>query len=84
VAQDCIVTEFDCGTSQGITMGAVVDGGDIVEPLSQRILGRNTAEDGQGSGPRARFWRRPTPISMKSCPWRFEASGVSPSRCVRR
>ncbi|WP_439634923.1 DNA-directed RNA polymerase subunit beta' [Oceanicaulis sp.] len=44
VAQDCIVTEFDCGTSQGITLGAVVNGGDIVEPLSQRILGRNTAE----------------------------------------
>jgi DNA-directed RNA polymerase subunit beta' len=44
VAQDSIITEVDCGTSQGITLGAVVNGGDIVEPLSQRILGRNTAE----------------------------------------
>jgi DNA-directed RNA polymerase subunit beta' len=44
VAQDCIVTEFDCGTSQGITLGAVVNGGDIVEALSQRVLGRHTAE----------------------------------------
>ncbi|HCR94115.1 MAG TPA: hypothetical protein DIV98_04155, partial [Oceanicaulis sp.] len=43
-AQDCIVTEHDCGTSQGITLGAVVNGGDIVEPLSQRVLGRHTAE----------------------------------------
>ena len=45
VAQDCIVTETDCGTSDGITMGAVVDGGEVVVSLSQRVLGRFTAEE---------------------------------------
>ncbi|WP_417496538.1 DNA-directed RNA polymerase subunit beta' [Maricaulis sp.] len=44
VAQDCIVTEEDCGTSQGFQIDAVVDGGDIVVSLEQRILGRTTAE----------------------------------------
>jgi len=44
VAQDCIITEIDCGTSRGITLAAIVNGGDIVEPLGQRILGRYTAE----------------------------------------
>src|ERR1700709_734989 len=45
VAQDCIIVEEDCGTKDGITMRAVVDGGDVIEPLSERILGRTTAED---------------------------------------
>ena len=45
VAQDCIVREFDCGTTNGITMEAVVQGGEIVVPLSQRILGRTLLED---------------------------------------
>ncbi len=45
VAQDCIVTEQDCGTSNGIELKPVVDGGDIVVSLGERMLGRNTAED---------------------------------------
>ncbi len=45
VAQDCIVREEDCGTTNGITMEAVVQGGEIVVPLSQRILGRTLLED---------------------------------------
>ena len=44
VAQDCIVTEDDCGTENGFVMRAVIEGGDIIEPLSERILGRTTAE----------------------------------------
>ena len=44
VAQDCIVTEPDCGTSEGIEIDAVVDGGEVVVSLSQRLLGRTTAE----------------------------------------
>jgi DNA-directed RNA polymerase subunit beta' len=43
VAQDCIVTEEDCGTQDGIQMTAVIDGADIVVSLGQRILGRTTA-----------------------------------------
>ena len=45
VAQDCIIKEEDCGTTEGITIEAVVDGGEVVVPLSQRILGRTILED---------------------------------------
>jgi DNA-directed RNA polymerase subunit beta' len=45
VAQDCIVTEEDCGTTRGITLRAVVEGGDVLVSLAQRILGRFAAED---------------------------------------
>ena len=45
VAQDCIITEEDCGTTRGITLGAVVEGGDVLVSLGLRILGRSTAED---------------------------------------
>ena len=40
VAQDCIVTEYDCGTPDGIEMGALIEGGEIIEKLEDRILGR--------------------------------------------
>jgi DNA-directed RNA polymerase subunit beta' len=43
VAQDCIITEEDCGTQDGIQMTAVIDGADIVVSLGQRILGRTSA-----------------------------------------
>ncbi|MEW6646384.1 MAG: DNA-directed RNA polymerase subunit beta' [Pseudomonadota bacterium] len=45
VAQDLVVTEEDCGTAQGITMQSLIEGGDVVEPLRERVLGRVTAED---------------------------------------
>jgi DNA-directed RNA polymerase subunit beta' len=45
VAQDCIITEEDCGTTRGITLRAVVEGGDVLVSLASRILGRSTAED---------------------------------------
>ncbi|MDY6964157.1 MAG: DNA-directed RNA polymerase subunit beta', partial [Pseudomonadota bacterium] len=45
VAQDSIITELDCGTDAGLTMEAIVDAGQIVASLSQRILGRTLAED---------------------------------------
>jgi DNA-directed RNA polymerase subunit beta' len=45
VAQDCIITEEDCGTTRGITMRAVVEGGDVLVSLGTRILGRSAAED---------------------------------------
>ncbi|MCR9080722.1 MAG: DNA-directed RNA polymerase subunit beta' [Hyphomonadaceae bacterium] len=45
VAQDCIVTEDDCGTDQGIELFAVMEGADVVVSLSERILGRTTGED---------------------------------------
>src|SRR5690242_16841661 len=45
VAQDCIIFEEDCGTNRGLTMRAVVDGGDVIEPLSERVLGRVALDD---------------------------------------
>src|ERR1700678_475599 len=44
VAQDVIVTEYDCGTVEGIYVGAIVESGDIIEPLHDRIIGRVTLE----------------------------------------
>ncbi|CAM4431682.1 MAG: DNA-directed RNA polymerase subunit beta' [Legionellaceae bacterium] len=45
VAQDVVVTEYDCGTSRGLIMSSHISGGEVVEPLRDRILGRVTAED---------------------------------------
>src|SRR6056297_2667813 len=45
VAQDLVVTEIDCGTTDGLLMTPLVEGGDVVEPLRERVLGRVVAED---------------------------------------
>ena len=45
VAQDLVVTELDCGTTNGISISSVVQGGDIVEPIHERLLGRVLSED---------------------------------------
>ena len=45
VTQDLVVIEDNCGTTDGFVMKAVVQGGDVIEPLRDRILGRVTAED---------------------------------------
>ena len=45
VAQDCIITEPDCGTDNGIKVRAIIDAGTVVASLAIRILGRTTAED---------------------------------------
>jgi DNA-directed RNA polymerase subunit beta' len=45
VAQDCIIVELDCGSERGLTVRPVMDGGDIVSSLSERILGRTASED---------------------------------------
>ena len=45
VTQDLVVTEDDCGTSNGVAMKALVEGGEVIEPLRERILGRAAAAD---------------------------------------
>ena len=45
VAQDCIINEEDCGTDGGINVQAVVDAGQVIVSLAQRVLGRTAAED---------------------------------------
>jgi len=50
VAQDLVVTEEDCGTDEGMLMTPLVEGGDVVESLSERVLGRVTAADTYAPG----------------------------------
>ncbi len=45
VAQDLVVIEHDCGTRRGLTMTPLIDGGEITEPLRDRVLGRVLAVD---------------------------------------
>ncbi|MHB8707970.1 MAG: DNA-directed RNA polymerase subunit beta', partial [Desulfuromonadales bacterium] len=45
VAQDAIITEDDCGTLDGITISSLIEGGEVIEPLGDRILGRTALED---------------------------------------
>ena len=44
VAQDLVVTQVDCETKNGVAMSPLVEGGDVVEPLRERVLGRVLAE----------------------------------------
>ena len=50
VAQDLVVTEEDCGTTNGLAMAPLVEGGDVVEGLGERVLGRVVATDIQKPG----------------------------------
>jgi len=45
VGQDLVVTEFDCGTEEGLTMKPLIEGGDVVQPLHDKVLGRVVAQD---------------------------------------
>ncbi len=45
VAQDLVITDYDCGTEDGLIIAAHIEGGDVVEPLRDRVLGRVLAED---------------------------------------
>jgi DNA-directed RNA polymerase subunit beta' len=45
VAQDAIITEHDCGTLDGILVSSLTEGGEVIEPLGDRILGRTSLED---------------------------------------
>lgn len=45
VAQDCIITAEDCGTEEGLEVGSIIDGGEVIVSLSEQILGRTAAVD---------------------------------------
>jgi DNA-directed RNA polymerase subunit beta' len=45
ISQDLVVTEQDCGTEEGLTMAPIIEGGDIIAPLGDRVLGRTLAAD---------------------------------------
>ena len=76
VAQDVVITEIDCGTLSGFTMSAIVEGGDVVEPLRDRVLGRVVAEDVYAPGNDEKpIVERNTLLDEKSVE-QLEASGV--------
>ncbi len=45
VSQDCMITEEDCGTIDGIELGHLIEGGEIIEPVWDRVLGRVALKD---------------------------------------
>jgi DNA-directed RNA polymerase subunit beta' len=45
VAQDAVITEYDCGTIDGIEVTPLEEGGEVIEALGERILGRTALED---------------------------------------
>ena len=45
VAQDVVITDLDCGTEAGLLVSAIIEGGDVVEPLGDRVLGRVVSQN---------------------------------------
>jgi DNA-directed RNA polymerase subunit beta' len=89
VAQDLVVIGDDCGTEEGLVLTPLVEGGDIVEPLRERVLGRLTAVDVVRPGTDEVVAPRDTLLDEE---WvdRLEAAGVdemkvrSPITCDNR
>ncbi|MGP1947521.1 MAG: DNA-directed RNA polymerase subunit beta' [Arsenophonus sp. NC-PG7-MAG3] len=67
VAQDLVITENDCGTHDGILMTPIIEGGDVKEPLRERVLGRVIAEDILVPGTANILIPRNTLLSEKWC-----------------
>ena len=67
VAQDLVITEVDCGTENGLTLHPIIEGGDIIVPLSQRVLGRVVALDVVDPGTEEVLSPRNTLLDEKWC-----------------
>lgn len=81
VAQDLVVTEDDCGTHEGILMTPVIEGGDVKEPLRDRVLGRVTAEDVL-KPVRRTFWFHATRCCTNSGVTCWKRTPLTPLKCV--
>ena len=66
VAQDLVVTDEDCGTKDGLLITALIEGGDIVVPLGERVLGRTVADDVLVPGSKKVLFEAGTLIDEKS------------------
>ena len=75
VGQDMVVTETDCGTQIGIEMTPVIEGGDVVQPLRDRVLGRVAAVDIYRPGSDEVIIEQGTLID-EACVEHFEVAGV--------
>ncbi|GAB6263848.1 DNA-directed RNA polymerase subunit beta' [Photobacterium sp. CCB-ST2H9] len=67
VAQDVVITADDCGTHAGMTMMPLIEGGDVKEPLRDRVLGRVVAEDVLKPGTEEVLVQRNTMLDEKWC-----------------
>ena len=76
VAQDVIVIEEDCGTSDGITVSAIMEGGDTLEPLRDRIVGRVAQEDIFDPLSEEKLRRRTARRSPRTSPRRVQEAGI--------
>ncbi len=75
VAQDLVVTEEDCGTENGLWMTPIVEGGDVVEPLRERVLGRVIADEVHVPGGEEVLFEAGTLLDERGVA-RLEESGV--------
>jgi DNA-directed RNA polymerase subunit beta' len=75
VAQDVVVTEVDCGTQEGIVMAPIIEGGDVVEPLRERVLGRVLAREVLRPGTEETLLEAGTLLDEALCD-RLEEAGV--------
>ena len=89
VAQDMVVLQEDCGTERGLLMSPIIEGGDVVEPLRERILGRVLANDVYAPGSDELICAAGTLLD-ESLVERFEVAGIdqvrvrSPITCEAR
>ena len=67
VAQDMVITEDDCGTTEGLDITPHVTGGDVIETLRDRVLGRTLAEDVLKPGTKEVLLTAGTTLSEKDC-----------------
>ena len=83
VTQDLVVIEDDCGTANGASMKALVEGGEVIEALRDRILGRVAADDSSIRKPRQRC-TKPARCWTKTWSKRSSAWASTKSRSARR
>ena len=67
VSQDVVIMEEDCGTFEGLIMKPLIEGGDVVEPLRERVLGRVVCEDVLKPGSEEVLLPRNTLLDEKNC-----------------
>jgi DNA-directed RNA polymerase subunit beta' len=67
IAQDLVITEEDCGSEEGLLIKPLIQGGDIVEPLHERVLGRVVARDVMVPGTQEILFARNTLLDEKLC-----------------
>ncbi len=89
ISQDLVITEIDCGTDAGLTMTPIIEGGDIIAPLGDRVLGRVLAKDVIDPGTGEIIAEAGSMISERTVQ-RLESGGVdqvqvrSPITCATR